>query len=220
MADDGQSNTIFDFPRTIPSEGTATPAEIVRAFAEIFGESAEDLHLFATKHAMKLTRYNRADAEDLVQDAFVRVLKHTFDRPVDGRAYLSRIVTNLYIDWYRRRKQQEEKLGVKTGYEVALNGGSSEHVSRDLAEGVVFSAEIRGRIEVAINSYPDEEQRLCLWARFDLDNGELRELKEVAAITGFHLSKVKRHCQPILPLMREMLADLVSPATESDAPTI
>ncbi len=48
---------------------------------------------------------NAADAEDLVQDAFLRAYRFfdRYDRSMPFMNWLSRIMTNLYIDEYRRR---------------------------------------------------------------------------------------------------------------------
>ncbi len=48
---------------------------------------------------------NAADAEDLVQDAFLRAYRFfdRYDRSLPFMNWFSRILTNLYIDEYRRR---------------------------------------------------------------------------------------------------------------------
>ena len=64
--------------------------------------------------AMRYTR-NRADAEDLVQDAYLRAYRsfHTFREGTNLRAWLFRILTNAYINKYRakQRRPQESDLG-------------------------------------------------------------------------------------------------------------
>ena len=48
---------------------------------------------------------NAADAEDLVQEAFLRAYRffERYDRSMPFMNWFSRILTNLYIDEYRRR---------------------------------------------------------------------------------------------------------------------
>jgi RNA polymerase sigma-70 factor, ECF subfamily len=61
--------------------------------------------------AMRLTR-NRADAEDLVQETMVKAYT-AFDSFAEGtnlNAWLSRIMTNTYINGYRRRLRRPERL--------------------------------------------------------------------------------------------------------------
>jgi RNA polymerase sigma-70 factor (ECF subfamily) len=64
--------------------------------------------------AMRMTR-NRADAEDLVQETYLRAYRsfHTFQEGTNLRAWLFRILTNTYINSYRakQRRPQETELG-------------------------------------------------------------------------------------------------------------
>lgn len=64
--------------------------------------------------AMRMTR-NRADAEDLVQEAYLKGYRsfHTFTEGTNLRAWLFRILTNTYINKYRRKQRSfdESDLG-------------------------------------------------------------------------------------------------------------
>jgi len=64
------------------------------------------LHLAA---ARKLARYllrNNADAEDVVQEAYVRALQHGGNADTgDGRAWMLTIVRNVGYDWIRRSRR-------------------------------------------------------------------------------------------------------------------
>ena len=64
--------------------------------------------------AMRMTR-NRADAEDLVQEAYLKGFRsfHTFDEGTNLRAWLFRILTNTYINKYRQKQRRfdESDLG-------------------------------------------------------------------------------------------------------------
>ena len=68
--------------------------------------------LFAT--ALRLTK-NERDAEDLVQDAFMKAFKnfHQYQRGTNCRAWLFRILTNTFINNYRRRIKEREILGAE-----------------------------------------------------------------------------------------------------------
>ena len=64
--------------------------------------------------ALRMTR-NPADAEDLVQETFLRAYR-AFDHYEEGtnlRAWLFRIMTNTYINMYRKKQRQvqEAELG-------------------------------------------------------------------------------------------------------------
>ncbi len=64
--------------------------------------------------AMRMTR-NRADAEDLVQEAYLKGFRsfHTFNEGTNLRAWLFRILTNTYINKYRKKQRSfdESDLG-------------------------------------------------------------------------------------------------------------
>ena len=57
--------------------------------------------------AMRMTR-NPADAEDLVQETFLKAFAafHQFEAGTNLKAWLYRILTNTYINSYRRRQRQ------------------------------------------------------------------------------------------------------------------
>ena len=61
--------------------------------------------LFAT--AMRMTR-NRADAEDLVQETFLKGYRayERFEAGTNLRAWLFRILTNSYINTYRKKQRR------------------------------------------------------------------------------------------------------------------
>jgi RNA polymerase sigma-70 factor, ECF subfamily len=61
--------------------------------------------------ALSMTRSSAA-AEDLVQDTFVRAFQFMdqFEGGTNSRAWLFRILTNLYINSYRKKSREPEKL--------------------------------------------------------------------------------------------------------------
>src|SRR4029079_13681633 len=64
--------------------------------------------------ALRMTR-NQADAEDLVQETYLRGFRsfHTFQEGTNLRAWLFRILTNAYINKYRAKQRRpiESDLG-------------------------------------------------------------------------------------------------------------
>ncbi|MBV9495231.1 MAG: sigma-70 family RNA polymerase sigma factor [Acidobacteria bacterium] len=82
--------------------------------------------------------HNAADAEDIVQDALIRVWKHRErfrDEPRFG-PWLFRIVTNRALDVVRHRRIAEAHAAELT-----------ERVQHATAEAELLSAEIRGALE-------------------------------------------------------------------------
>jgi len=90
--------------------GTVAPMADQAAFADQAMEYAPQLY----SAAMRMTR-NRADAEDLVQETYLKGFRsfHTFDAGTNLRAWLFRILTNTYINKYRQKQRRfdESDLG-------------------------------------------------------------------------------------------------------------
>ena len=64
------------------------------------------LHLAAARKLAQYLLRNHADAEDVVQEAYVRALHHGRGAAAgDGRAWMLTIVRNVGYDWIRRRRR-------------------------------------------------------------------------------------------------------------------
>ena len=83
--------------------------------------------------AMKLTR-DEADAEDLVQETFLRAFTffNHFEQGTNCRAWLFRILTNTFINRYRRRVKESEILSDDEF--IQSSGPSFGVVSRQITE--------------------------------------------------------------------------------------
>lgn len=90
---------------TLATEQSATEGELAALLAGLVEEHGQTL--FRVAHSILR---NRAEAEDVVQDAFVRVIEHKAKlREVrDWRVWLVRIAWNLAVD--RRRKVKPEQM--------------------------------------------------------------------------------------------------------------
>lgn len=66
--------------------------------------------LYAT--ALRLTK-NERDAEDLLQDTYLKAFTffHRFQKDTNCRAWLFKILTNTFINSYRRKSKEREILG-------------------------------------------------------------------------------------------------------------
>ena len=66
--------------------------------------------------ALRMTR-NRADAEDLVQETMLRGYRsfHTFTEGTNLRAWLFRILTNVYINRYRAAQRRPDESDLAEG---------------------------------------------------------------------------------------------------------
>ena len=156
--------------------------------------------------ARRMTR-NADDAEDLVQETYLRAYKG-YDRFTEGtnlRAWLFRILTNLFINEYRRRKRRpaEVDLGdTDTLYMYkGLGGAELAHRSRsaedELLDGLT-SAEVRNAIE----SVPDSYRVAVLLA--DVEGFAYKEIAEILDVPiGTVMSRLHRGRKKLREALQE-----------------
>ena len=109
--------------------------------AQVRREKFEDLaypHMDALYNAaLRLTR-NALDAEDLVQEVFLRAYRffHQFEAGTNFKAWIFKILTNTFINHYRKKArtpQQVELDKIQPFYPAARDEQSEAAVTGDLA---------------------------------------------------------------------------------------
>jgi RNA polymerase sigma-70 factor (ECF subfamily) len=134
------------------------------------------------------------DADDLVQDAFLRALEKidSFDPARAFGPWFFRILVNTGLDTYRKRALRAT--------EPESEGVPSPSPTPDAhAEG----AEIRGRFEAALAELPPR-QRVVVWS-FEVDG---MNTEEIAAELGVSQVTVRWHLHHGRRALRQALADL------------
>lgn len=121
--------------------------------------------------AFSVTR-NAAEAEDAVQETFLRVLKHEsgLDEIRDYRVWLVRIVWNVVLDRKRRAKTRPENEDV-ADYARTLPSGERA------ADDAVISSQEHARILALVDRLPRREREaLLLSAVQELTTAEIADL--------------------------------------------
>jgi RNA polymerase sigma-70 factor (ECF subfamily) len=143
--------------------------------------------------ALRLTR-SEADAEDLVQDTFVRAYRF-FDRFEAGtnmKAWLHRIQTNTFINRYRRKNRERMALDGATAQPVG-EGVMSRAAMRALSQPVATAERpiLAREIQNALDTLPEDYRIMILLA--DVEELSYREIADVVGCPiGTVMSRLHR----------------------------
>lgn len=186
---------MFGRPSSAPSSADDFSAEALQ-FLE---------PLFAT--AMRLTR-NRADAEDLVQDTFVKAFRHSgqFKRGTNLRAWLYTILHNTWRNRVRDASRDTVDVDSEQVEQLAAGGVGGEHI--ETPERILMRSTLDADLQAALDSLP-EAFREAVWLR-DVEEFSYAEIAEMLNVPiGTVMSRISRG--------RRMLYEKLSPAAPVSA---
>lgn len=145
--------------------------------------------------AMRMTR-SPADAEDLVQETFLRAYRgyERFEEGTNLKAWLYRILTNTYINSYRakQRRPQESDLGeVEDLYLYRRLGGVETSELGRSAEDQLMDLLTDGEVKAAIEALPENFRLPVLMA--DVEGFSYKEIAEILDVPiGTVMSRLHR----------------------------
>lgn len=156
--------------------------------------------------AMRMTR-NPADAEDLVAEVFSRAWRffHQFERGTNMRAWLYRILTNTYINSYRKKMRKKNTVDIdqyETPEQFYIYNKLAEDVQakeQDPAQAVLAKFAEKD-ISEAINHLPDGYRETVILSDLQgLSYEEIAKSLDVPVGTvRSRLNRGRRHLQKIL----------------------
>lgn len=99
-----------------------------------------------------------ADAEDAVQEAFIRILRGAagFRPQAQGRAWIWQVARSAWLDLHKRQLPQTQ----------SLDGHEDRSVAADVADTVSYQDCVHGQLARFAQAYPEAGQAV-IWAAVD-----------------------------------------------------
>src|SRR3989454_3231605 len=145
--------------------------------------------------ALRLTR-NPADAEDLVQETYLRAYRGFagFREGTNLKAWLYRILTNTFINTYRAKKRRPDQVDlddVEDFYIFRRLGGLEAADAERTAETEALAAMPDDEVKQALESIPEQFRMAVILA--DIEGFSYKEIAEILDVPiGTVMSRIHR----------------------------
>ncbi len=134
---------------------------------------------------------NKEDAEEIVQDVFVKVWKKRKSITTNINAYLFKVTKNACLDYLRSKKYKLSKSNNILQLEAHINYNALS----DQTSSAIVEKELEEKIKAGINLLPQKCRKVFVKSRIEgMKNKEISEDLNISIKTvENHMSKAIRH---------------------------
>jgi RNA polymerase sigma-70 factor, ECF subfamily len=185
-----------------------------------FTDQTMDLMPSLYNAALRMTR-NRADAEDLVQETYLRAYRgfNSFEDGTNLKAWLYRILTNTYINSYRAKKRRPEETELDEVEDLYLYhriGGLEAAMAGRSAEDELLDRFSEAEVKEAVEALPENFRMAVLLA--DVEGFSYKEIAEILDIPiGTVMSRLHRGRKALQKRLYAFAVDRNLTNADSDA---
>lgn len=135
-------------------------------------------HMEALKTFAYHLTYNEEDADDLVQETYLKAHKfiENYNPGTNAKAWLFKILKNAYINEFRKKSKRPPKVDIDevSGFKEGSTGNPSAY--QDLRQDI-FDQSMGDEVTLALNSLPLEFRTVILLC--DIENFSYEEIAKI-----------------------------------------